>query len=70
MLWVLGRITLPLGIGIVPLAIVGVWVLADIFRVPVLIARDGDGLRSRLGQGFAMAAPGAPARADAVPADA
>lgn len=56
-LWVLGWITLPFGIGIVPLAIVGVWVLVDLFLIPGMIAHDKDRLRSRLRQDIEMASP-------------
>lgn len=69
-LWVLGWITLPFGIGIVPLAIVGVWVMVDLFLIPGMIAQGKDRLRSRLRQDFTMAALGSSARADAVPTDA
>lgn len=64
-LWLLGWATLPLGIGLVPLAVVGLWVFVDLFLVPGLIARDKDRIRRRMRQDFEMMA-----RTQALPAGA
>lgn len=55
-LWVLGWITLPIMVGLLPLGIVGVWVLVDLFLIPGMAARDKDRIRDRLREDLELAA--------------
>ena len=44
----LGFVTLPIGVGVVPLAVVGCWCLVDLFLIPGMIASSKDQLRQQL----------------------
>lgn len=58
-LWIVGWVTLPIMVGIVPLGVVGVWVFIDLFLVPGMVARDKDRVR-RLMRGELELAAGNP----------
>lgn len=44
----LGFVTLPIGVGIVPLAVAGCWCLVDLFLIPGMIASSRERLRQQL----------------------
>lgn len=54
--WLLGWVTLPVMVGVVPLIIVGIWVLVDLFLIPGMIAEDKSRLRSTLREEMAIMA--------------
>lgn len=57
---VLGLVTLPVGIGFALLVVVGLWLLADLFLIPGLVARHKDTLRQSLTtRALATGQPGA-----------
>lgn len=62
-MWILGWITLPVMVGIVPLAIVGLWVLLDLFLIPGMVAREREKTRRRLREDMMITAQAAPAAA-------
>ncbi|MFG1477269.1 hypothetical protein V5F53_01230 [Xanthobacter sp. V4C-4] len=47
-LWILGWLTIAVGIGFLFLAIVGIWVLIDAFLIPGMVRDSKDQLRQRL----------------------
>lgn len=47
-LWVLGWMTLILGVGLIMLAAVGIWAFVDLFLIPGIIRADQDALRQKL----------------------
>lgn len=47
-LWLIGIFTVFIGIGIVPLGILGIWVLIDAFRIPSMVRSDKETIRSKL----------------------
>lgn len=55
-LWLVGWLTLAIMVGIVPLVIVGIWVLVDLFLIPGMIAEDKARLRGNLRTEMALMA--------------
>lgn len=47
-LFILGFLTLPIGLGFVLLLGVGIWLLVDLFMIPGMVQADKDALRLRL----------------------
>lgn len=47
-LWVLGWLTFILGIGLIMLAIVGIWAFVDLFLIPGLVRENQQALRQKL----------------------
>ena len=67
-LWLVGWVTLPIMVGIVPLGVVGVWVFVDLFLVPGMVARDKDRVRRLMRGELELAAGNPPAVALSQPA--
>lgn len=47
-LWVLGIMTLFIGVGVILLVIVGIWAFVDLFLIPGIIKQHSEALRQRL----------------------
>ncbi|WP_265506906.1 TM2 domain-containing protein, partial [Paracoccus rhizosphaerae] len=48
LLWIVGLLTLVLGVGLIALAAVGIWAFVDLFLIPGMIREDQERLRARL----------------------
>ncbi|MTH77632.1 TM2 domain-containing protein [Paracoccus aestuariivivens] len=46
-MFILGWLTLVIGVGLILLAAVGIWCLVDLFLIPGMIRTDRDALRER-----------------------
>ncbi|PVH28074.1 hypothetical protein DDE20_14950 [Pararhodobacter oceanensis] len=53
-LFVVGILTLGLFIGVVPLGIVGIWILVDAFLIPGMVQSSKDEMRRQLAQNGAV----------------
>lgn len=47
-LFIVGLATIVLGVGVIALAIVGIWVFVDMFLIPGMVSFDRERLRYRL----------------------
>lgn len=47
-LWIIGWVTVVIGVGLLFLAVVGIWAFVDLFLIPGLIKEDQQALRQRL----------------------
>ena len=60
-LFVLGLLTAPIGVGFVLLLVLGIWCLVDLFLIPGITRADRDQLRQRMaGEMQIAAAPTSP----------
>lgn len=59
-----GLFTFLLVIGIVPLAIVGIWLVVDLFLVPGIVESQKDSMRQRLTQELLLAGQPVPMRGE------
>ena len=58
-LFLLGWLTLVLGVGLILLAAVGIWAFVDLFLIPGIIRADQQALRQRLAIEMGILAPAA-----------
>ncbi|WP_312528428.1 TM2 domain-containing protein [Paracoccus sp. (in: a-proteobacteria)] len=52
---ILGAVTLPIGIGLILLAALGIWMLVDLFLIPGMVNEQRNQLRDKLTSDFTAA---------------
>ncbi|MDM7458842.1 MAG: TM2 domain-containing protein [Paracoccus sp. (in: a-proteobacteria)] len=67
-LFVLGWATLAFGIGLIPLGVVGIWALVDLFLIPGMVRANQQALRQKLAAELGTQAPESLAPGHASPA--
>lgn len=50
---ILGALTLPIGVGLILLLVLGIWMLVDLFLIPGMVNTQRDQLRQQLQSQFA-----------------
>ena len=56
-----GFLTVAIGVGLIPLLVVGIWCLVDLFLIPGMVVASKDQLRQRLSGAMAPTVPTIPA---------